>query len=33
VNGHLLREVARRDPFERRAGRLLQYRKPRKLHG
>ncbi len=31
VNGHLLREVARRDPFERRAGRLQQYRKPRKL--
>jgi hypothetical protein len=31
VDGHVLREVARRDPFERRAGRLLQYRKPRKL--
>jgi len=33
LNGHVLREVARRDPFERRAGRLLQYRKPRKLPG
>ena len=31
VNGHLLRDVARRDPFERRAGRLQQYRKPRNL--
>ena len=29
VNGHHLRAVARRDPFERRIGVLGQYRKPR----
>lgn len=31
VNGHHMREVARRDPFERRVGGLLQYRRPRAL--
>jgi hypothetical protein len=31
VNGHHMREVARRDPFERRVGALLQYRRPRAL--
>jgi hypothetical protein len=29
VNGHQVKLVARRDPFERKAGGLLQYRKPR----
>jgi hypothetical protein len=31
VNGHHLRAVMRRDPFERRVGGLLQYRRPRAL--
>ena len=31
VNGHHLREVTRRDPFERRVGGMLQYRRPRAL--
>ena len=31
VNGRHLRAVARRDPFERLAGKLLQYRRPRAL--
>ncbi len=31
VSGHHLRAVTRRDPFERRAGGLLQYRRPRVL--
>src|SRR5438105_6984987 len=31
VNGHHLKLVARRDPFERRVGELAQYRKPRAL--
>jgi hypothetical protein len=31
VNGHHLRAVARRDPFERRIGGLGQYQKPRVL--
>jgi hypothetical protein len=31
MNGHHLREVARRDPFERRAGALKQYPLPRVL--
>jgi hypothetical protein len=31
VNGHHLRTVVRRDPFERRVSVLLQYRKPRVL--
>jgi hypothetical protein len=31
VNGRHLRAVTRRDPFERRAAMLLQYRKPRAL--
>ena len=31
VNGHHMREVTRRDPFERRVGGLLQYRRPRAL--
>ena len=31
VNGHHLQSVARRDPFERRAALLLQYRRPRAL--
>ncbi|MGH8691358.1 MAG: hypothetical protein ACREUS_10060 [Burkholderiales bacterium] len=31
VSGHHLRAVTRRDPFERRAGALLQYRRPRAL--
>jgi len=30
ISGHHAKEVARRDPFERRSGSLLQYRKPRK---
>ena len=29
VNGHHLKAVVRRDPFERRVGVLLQYRRPR----
>jgi hypothetical protein len=29
LNGHHLKTVARRDPFERETGELLQYRKPR----
>jgi hypothetical protein len=31
VNGHHLTAVTRRDPFERRTGALLQYRRPRAL--
>src|SRR5947207_15282413 len=31
LNGHHLKAVARRDPFERRVGVLLQYRRPRAL--
>ena len=31
VNGHHLKAVTRRDPFERRVGSLLQYRRPRAL--
>ena len=31
VNGHHLKAVLRRDPFERRAGALLQYARPRAL--
>ncbi|HEY5898676.1 MAG TPA: hypothetical protein VIV54_14000 [Burkholderiales bacterium] len=31
VNGHHLKSVVRRDPFERRVGILLQYRRPRAL--
>jgi len=31
VNGHHLKAVTRRDPFERRAALLLQYRRPRAL--
>jgi hypothetical protein len=31
VNGHHLKAVTRRDPFERRASALLQYRRPRAL--
>ena len=31
VNGHHLKSLARRDPFERRIGDLAQYRKPRAL--
>jgi hypothetical protein len=31
VNGHHLRQVTRRDPFERRASHLLQYPRPRAL--
>ena len=31
VNRHHLKAVLRRDPFERRAGTLLQYRRPRAL--
>ena len=31
VNGHHLRSVTRRDPFERKASLLLQYRRPRAL--
>jgi hypothetical protein len=31
VNGHHLKAVTRRDPFERRASLLLQYRRPRAL--
>ena len=31
VNGHHLKAVTRRDPFERRIGSLLQYRRPRAL--
>ena len=31
VNGHHLKAVTRRDPFERRAAALLQYRRPRAL--
>src|SRR6267378_5291633 len=31
LNGHQLKAVARRDPFERRVGVLLQYRRPRAL--
>jgi hypothetical protein len=31
VNAHHLKAVLRRDPFERRAGALLQYRRPRAL--
>jgi len=31
LNGHYLRAVTRRDPFERRVGGLLQYRRPRAL--
>jgi len=31
VSGHHLRAVTRRDPFERRVGALLQYRRPRAL--
>ena len=31
VNGHHLKAVVRRDPFERRVGVLLQYRRPRAL--
>ena len=31
VNGHQLRSVTRRDPFERKASLLLQYRRPRVL--
>jgi len=31
VNGHHLKAVTRRDPFERRASALLQYRQPRAL--
>jgi hypothetical protein len=31
VNGHHLKTVTRRDPFERRVGGLLQYRRPRAL--
>ena len=31
VNGHHLKLLARRDPFERRVGELAQYRKPRAL--
>ena len=31
VNGHHLRAVTRRDPFERRASALAQYRRPRAL--
>jgi hypothetical protein len=31
VNGHHLKAVTRRDPFERRTGALLQYRRPRAL--
>jgi hypothetical protein len=31
VNGHHLKLLARRDPFERRIGELAQYRKPRAL--
>jgi hypothetical protein len=31
VNGHHLKAVLRRDPFERRASALLQYRRPRAL--
>jgi len=29
VNGHHMKAVTRRDPFERRVGRLLQYSRPR----
>ena len=31
VNGRHLKAVVRRDPFERRVGVLLQYRRPRAL--
>lgn len=31
LNGHHLKAVTRRDPFERRVGGLLQYRRPREL--
>ena len=31
VNGHHLKAVTRRDPFERRVNALLQYRRPRAL--
>jgi len=31
LNGHHLKAVVRRDPFERRVGVLLQYRRPRAL--
>ena len=31
IDGRHLRAVTRRDPFERRAGSLLQYRRPRAL--
>src|SRR2546421_381029 len=30
LNGYNLKALARRDPFERRVGGLLQYRRPRK---
>jgi hypothetical protein len=31
MNGHHLKTVTRRDPFERRVALLLQYRQPRAL--
>jgi len=31
VSGRHLRAVTRRDPFERQAGNLMQYRRPRAL--
>ncbi len=31
VDGHHMKEVVRRDPFERRVGGMLQYRRPRAL--